>query len=115
MPVLSLPTPLSEKERLSTTSGMVSRIQQEASAGRRIHSLETKRLEKQRQMDLQRSEIHPSHVQARLQEGPPQQPPAPSSRPQTSGLLPPAVPQDDPPGRPIVYLPVRKRRRDDDA
>lgn len=91
------------------------RIQQEASAGRRIHSLETKRLEKQRQMDLQRSEIHPSHVQARLQEGPPQQPPAPSSRPQTSGLLPPAVPQDDPPGRPIVYLPVRKRRRDDDA
>src|SRR2546426_4900797 len=29
-------------------------IQQEATAGRRIHSLETRRLEKQRQMDLQR-------------------------------------------------------------
>src|SRR5947209_7273076 len=36
---------------------------QKASAGRRIHSLETKRLEKQRQLDRQRQEIHPEHVQ----------------------------------------------------
>ena len=91
------------------------RIQQESRTGRRIHSLETKRLEKQRQMDLQRSEMHPSHVQAQLQDHAEQQPSAPSSRPKTAGVLPPAVPQDDPPGRPIVPLPVRKRRRDDDS
>jgi hypothetical protein len=91
------------------------RIQQEAQASRRIHSLETKRLEKQRQLDLQRSEIHPSHVQAHLQSEA-KDPPMPSSGyRQPSSILPPAVPQDDPPGRPIVHLPVRKRRRDDDS
>jgi transposase len=89
-------------------------IQQEAAAGRRVHSLETKRLEKQRQLDLQRQEIHPSHVQARLQEESHQQLPVPSLRSQPSGILPPAVPEDDLEGRPIVHLPVRKRRRDDD-
>jgi len=88
------------------------RIQQEASAGRRIHSLETKRLEKQRQMDLQRSEIHPSPVQAQLQESAKQHLPAPP--PKSAGVLPPAVPQDEPSRRPAVHLPVRKRRRDDD-
>jgi Mu transposase, C-terminal len=91
------------------------RIQQEAAAGRRVHSLETKRLEKQRQLDLQRTEIHPEYVQARLQEEANLQLPAPPLRPQTVGLLPPAVPQDDLKDRPIVHLPVRKRRRDDDA
>ena len=91
------------------------RIQQEAAAGRRVHSLETKRLEKQRQFDAQRAEIHPEHVQARLQEDANLQFPAPPSRSQTAGLLPPAVPQDDLKDRPIVHLPVRKRRRDDDA
>jgi hypothetical protein len=90
-------------------------IQQKASAGRRIHSLETKRLEKQRQMDLQRGEIHPTHVQAQLQDRARQQHPSLSSKQQSSGFLPPAVPQDDPPGKPIVPLPVRKRRRDDDS
>jgi transposase len=88
------------------------RIQQEAAAGRRIHSLETTRLEKQRQMDLQRPEIHPSHVQTTLQAHA-GKPPAPSPRPQPAGILPPAVPEDDPEGRPIVHLPVRKRRRDE--
>ena len=89
-------------------------IQQEATAGRRIHSLETRRLEKQRQMDLQRPEIHPSHVQTTLQVLA-EKPPLPPPRPHTAGILPPAVPEDDPEGRPIVHLPVRKRRRDDDA
>jgi transposase len=102
------------KDAAAVSLGNRQRIQQEATAGRGIHSLETKRLEKQRQMDLQRSDIHPSHVQALLQEHTGQAPPSPSSRPQTAGMLPPAVPQDDPPGRPLVYLPVRKRRRDDD-
>lgn len=89
-------------------------IQQEAQASRRIHTLETRRLEKQRQLDLQRPEIHPAHVQAHLQAHAHEQPP-PSSRPQRAVMLPPAVPEDDPEGRPIVHLPVRKRRRDDDA
>jgi hypothetical protein len=75
--------------------------------------LETKRLEKQRQLDLQRSEIHPSHVQAHLQSEAKDPPMPTSGHRQPSSILPPAVPQDDPPGRPIVHLPVRKRRRDD--
>lgn len=89
-------------------------IQQEASASRRIHSLETKRLEKQRQLDQQRHEIHPSHVQATLQALKEQQPGHLSPVVKRSGLLPPAVPEDEPPGTEIVPLPVRKLRRDDD-
>jgi Mu transposase-like protein len=87
-------------------------IQQEAEASRRIHSLETKRLEKQRQLDLQRPEIHPSYVQTTLKTHAGKTSPPPP-RPQTAGMLPPAVPEEDLPGRPIVHLPVRKRRQDE--
>ncbi len=90
------------------------RIQQEATAGRRIHSLETKRLEHQRQMDLQRPEIHPSHVHTTIEVQTGKPSPLAPPPPQPARLLPPAVPEDDPQGRPIVHLPVRKRRRDDD-
>ena len=86
-------------------------IQQEALQGRRLHTLETKRLEKQRQLDLQRQDIHPSHVQATLQALKEQQAPPPGPR---SGLLPPAIPEDDPEDRVVVHLKVRKLRRDDD-
>lgn len=90
------------------------RIQQEAAEGRRTHSLETKRLEKQRQLDLQRQEIHPSHVQATLQALKPQQHSSGSASAKSSGLLPPAMPEDDPPGRQIVHLPIRKLRHDNE-
>jgi hypothetical protein len=88
------------------------RVQQEAVSGRRLLSLEAKRLERQRQLDQQRHEIHPSHVQATLQalKEPQPQP----SLPQISGLLPPAIPEDEPPGTEMIPLPVRKLRRDDD-
>lgn len=89
-------------------------IQQQARGGRRIHSLETKRLEKQRQLDRQRQEIHPEHVQAVLQALAEQQTASPPARPQVSGPLPPAVPREDPPGTEVRHLPVRKLRRDDD-
>ena len=89
-------------------------IQEEAQAGRRIHVLETKRLEKQRQLDGQRHEIHPSHVQATLQALKEQPPGIPSAPLKRSSLLPPAIPEDEPPGTEIVPLPVRKLRRDDD-
>jgi hypothetical protein len=104
-------------KKVSSAESLANRqhIQQEAAAGRQVHSLETKRLEKQRQLDLQRPEIHPSHVQAQLQDRAKQQFPSVPLRPHTSGILPPAVPEDDPNGRPIVHLPVRKRRRDDDS
>jgi hypothetical protein len=88
-------------------------IQEEALSGRKLLSLETKRLERARQLDQQRQEIHPSHVQATLQalSGQPVSPPLTSQR---SGLLPPAVPEDDPPGTEIQRLPVRKWKREDD-
>ena len=55
-----------------------------------VHSLETKRLEKQRQLDLQRQEIHPSHVQATLQALKEQQTPSslPSQKAQVFFLQP---------------------------
>ena len=89
-------------------------MQRQARGGRHIHSLETKRLEKQRQLDLQRQEIHPEHVQAVLQALAEQQTPPSPARPQVSGALPPAVPREDPPGTEVRHLPVRKLRRDDD-
>lgn len=89
-------------------------IQQQAQASRRVHSLETKRLEKQRQLDLQRQEIHPGHVQEVLQ-ALEQQRTVPQARPQTAGALPPAVPKEDPPGTEIRHLPVRKLRSDDES
>lgn len=89
------------------------RIQEEALAGRKPLSLETKRLERARQLDLQRQEIHPSHVQATLQALKGQQVSSPSASPH-SGLLPPAVPEDDPPGTEIQRLVVRKWRREDE-
>jgi len=89
-------------------------IQEEAQAGRRIHVLETKRLEKQRQLDGQRQEIHPSHVQATLQALQEQSSGLPSPPAKRSNLLPPAIPEEDPPGTKIAPLPVRKLRKNDD-
>lgn len=90
------------------------RIQQAATQGRRVLSLETKRLERQRQLDQQCQEIHPAHVQATLQALKEQQMPSASPPAPRLGFLPPAVPEDDPPGTAMVPLPVRKLRRDDD-
>jgi len=89
------------------------RIQQAAAGGRRIHSLETKRLEKQRQMDLQRQEIHPQqvqttlHVLANAQSAPP-----PAQEPR--GALPPAIPEDGAQVRSVVPVRIRKWRSNDE-
>jgi len=88
-------------------------IQQKARGGRRMHSLETKRLEKQRQLDQQRQDIHPEHVQAVLQALAKEQT-TPPGRPPVSRLLAPAVPREDPPGASIEHLPIRDLRGDDD-
>jgi hypothetical protein len=89
------------------------RIQQEATAGRHTHSLETKRLEKQRQMDLQRQEIHPEQVQTTLQVLANAQPaPPPVQKP--SGLLPPAIPEDDAQVRSGAPVRIRKWRNNDE-
>ncbi len=90
------------------------RIQQEAASGRKALSLETKRLEKQRLLEQQRPEIHPDHVQAALRVLAHQQSTSPPPPRQPTGLLPPAVPEDDAPTTPIMRLQIRKRRSDDD-
>ena len=90
------------------------RIQQEATSGRKLLSLETRRLERKRHLDQQRDEIHPWHVQATLEALKEQQNPSASAPRKTLGFLPPAVPEDDPPGTKIAPLPVRRLRRDDD-
>lgn len=89
------------------------RIQEEALSGRKLLSLETKRLERARQFDQQRQEIHPSHVQATLQALKGQPISSPSSPPH-AGLLPPAVPEDDAPGTEIQRLVVRTWRQEDE-
>lgn len=83
------------------------RIQREATAGRRLLSLEAKRLEQARHLDHQRPEIHPSHAQAVLQALSEQQAGQPAARTPRTGLLPPAIPEDEETDAPIVHLPVR--------
>ena len=104
------------KSKVATAESLENcqRIQQEATSGRKLLALETKRLERKRHLDQQRDEIHPSNVQATLQALKEQQNPSASSPRKTVGFLPPAVPEDDPPGTEIAPLPVRKLRRDDD-
>jgi hypothetical protein len=86
-------------------------IQQEALQTPRAHKQETKRLEKQRQLDREQQDIHPSHVQATLQALKEQRMPQTAKQP--SRLLPAALPEDDPEDRALVHLKVRKLRKDD--
>src|SRR5260370_24059548 len=90
------------------------RIQQEAGSGKKALPLETRRLEKQRQLDQQRADIHPEPVQTALHLLAHQQEvsPVPASTP--TGLLPPAIPEDEAETSPVVHLQIRKRRSHDD-
>src|SRR5260370_34379628 len=71
------------------------RIQQEAGSGKKALALETRRLEKQRQLDQQRADIHPEPVQTALHMLAHRQEvsPVPPSTP--TRLLPPATPSDE--------------------
>lgn len=89
------------------------RLQQEASSGKKALALETKRLEKKRLLDQQRPEIHPVSAQATLHLLAQQHPLAPPPTPAPAGLLPPALPDDDPPSIPSKPVRVRKWRSDD--
>jgi transposase len=90
------------------------RIQQEAGSGKKALALETKRLEKQRQLDQQRADIHPEPVQAALhilahqQSGTPE-PVAPPAK-----LLSVAEPSDEATALPVTHVQIRKRRNFDD-
>jgi transposase len=97
-----------EEVSLSNRQG----IQEEALSGRKLLSLETKRLERKRQLDQQRGEIHPEAVQATLQALKEEQKPSAPSPRKGAQFLPPPVPEDDPPGTVRVSLPVRKRRNE---
>jgi transposase len=90
------------------------RIQQEATKGRRAQALETKRLEQQRQLDQQRSDIHPDHVQATLQVLASTAKPLPSPQPQTVGLLPTVEPEEASHQSRGTVLPIRKWGNDHD-
>jgi hypothetical protein len=90
------------------------RIQQEAEAGRRAHAKETKRLEQQRLMEHQRTEIHPAHVQAALQVLAQAGTTIPSPAPPSTSLLAPAIPEEQAEAIPVVRLQIRKRRGTDD-
>lgn len=89
-------------------------IQQEAAAGRRVLSLETKRLERKRLLDQQRADIHPAQTQATLEALTSSSQSASPPKPLLASLLPPAVPHDVPPGRESVRLPVRKLHADEE-
>jgi len=90
------------------------RIQQEVTKGRRAHAQETKRLEQQRQLDQQRGDIHPDHVQATLQALAKPAKPLPSPRPQPVGLLPTVEPEEASHQSRGTVLPIRKWGNDHD-
>ena len=84
------------------------RIQREARSGKRAQAREAKRLEQQRHLDQQRSDIHPDHVQSALQvlaNLPKETPPPPPMK----SLLAPAVPDETLATRSEPRLPMRKR------
>jgi hypothetical protein len=86
------------------------RIQQEATSGHKSLSLETRRLERQRHLDHQREEIHPSHIQATLQALQEQQNPLPPGKRPTVGFLAPAIPEESQMSEKLVPVPVREWR-----
>ena len=84
-------------------------IQAEALTGPHQLRQETKRLEQQRLLDQQRSEIHPAHVQSALRILAEHAAADAAPMPHPPGLLPPALPDDDLPHRAGVCLPIRPR------
>jgi len=96
------------KEAQARSRASRQRLQQTATAGRRVLSLERKRLEQQRHLEQQRQEIHPSHVQAILHALAQHQQPTGPFLPTEKGLLDPAIPEEENPEVPVVHLPVRK-------
>ena len=90
------------------------RIQQEAESGKRAHAKETKRLEQQRLMEHQRTEIHPEHVQAALQVLAQAGTTIASPAAPPTSLLAPAIPEEQAEAIPGVRLQIRKRRGGDD-
>ncbi len=90
------------------------RIQQEAGSGKKALALETKRLEKQRQLDQQRSDVHPEAVQAALHVLAHQQSVTLPPAPEPGGLLSPAMPSDEVETLPVIHLQIRKRRSFDE-
>src|SRR5260370_32629636 len=86
------------KAKEAATESLASRqhIQQEATSGRKLLSLETKRLEQKRQLDQQRHEIHPETVQATLQALQEQQKTAATPPRTIAALLPPTIPDHNP-------------------
>jgi transposase len=86
-------------------------IQKEAQSGRAKLAAETKRIEKQRQLDIQRPEMHPDHVRVTLEMM--QQEIRPADVPaKRSILLSPAKPNDEGATGIIRRLHVRKREID---
>jgi hypothetical protein len=88
--------------------------QQQIQGGKRVLSLELKRLERQRQLDGQRGEIHPEHVQAQLTNMSQKQGSHPAQQKKESRLLPPALPDDELQEKECEPLPVRKLGRNHD-
>jgi transposase len=84
-------------------------IQETAAAGRRRLAAETKRLEVQRQLDHQRAEIHPSHVQTALQVLQQHADAQAAPPPRAVGFLPPAEPDRDLSESAGICLPIRSR------
>lgn len=85
------------------------RTLEEATSGRRNLKREAKRLEQQRQLDLQRVEIHPEHIQSTLYVLAHSNTVDPLVTSKDFPILPPAEPEDDPLDTPQIHLPVRKR------
>ena len=95
----------------ATAESLASRqhLQETASAGRRRLAAETERLQARRQLDHQRADIHPEHVQRVLHALQEQARPPVEPSPTPSSLLPRAEPDGDLGDQNGVCLPIRSR------
>jgi putative transposase len=90
------------------------RIQEQARASKKIHSLERVRLERQRQYDQQRSDIHPDHVQVTLNSMTQNTPPASQLESERAKPRPLPEPEDDMVEVPVIHLPIRRWEKRDE-
>ena len=89
-------------------------IQEQAQVGKRVLSLEVKRLERQRHLDQQRSEIHPEHVQNTLASLAREQVSSSPQQKKEPKVLSLALPNDELQETECQPLPVRKLGRNND-
>lgn len=97
-----------KKEAVSEARAGRQRTQRQARKGGRAHRREVLRLERQRLMDRQHEDIHPDHVQAKLNDLGQLKPSVSSPVPTSLEPLPLPEPDDELEKSPVIHLPIQR-------